>query len=254
MMSHRKFVVLCWIARLWIIGSFLAYFCWLACAVCSAAEPASFIVDREVVFEVSNHPYFVSNALPSGVERVNIDLSLDGGSNWQYRIAHGYPAQYGTNVVQLSMRITPAMWTEQACIGVRTLWTSTQNAIVLHEGHAGGLFSIGGIAIQTPAEGQTVYSPSYISVTWMEAGSEAVTIGVSTNGETFTPVAAVPSPARTNTYTLTISGYATGPLWIAVADAELGDCYDVVQVNCQSLFGAANQQPASTTEKESGHD
>lgn len=201
--------------------------------IANAAEP--FVWEQDLLYVVSDHPYFVSNSLPSGPERVNIDLSLNGGTNWTYRLAHGYPSQYGTNVVPLSMWITPAMWTENAVIGLRTLWTSTTNAIIQPDGYKTAPFAIGGIAITSPAEGETVYSPSYVPVTWREAGSVAVTVGISRDGEVYEPIAALASPGMTNTYVLPIVNQPSGPLWIAVADADLGDCYNVVKVNCVSL-------------------
>jgi len=246
-MTHQRFAILCRVARLLL---WLVILSWLMIPIiiARATGQAAFLWEQDIIYEVSDHPYFVSNALPSGPERVNVDLSLDGGSNWTYRIAHGHPSRYGTNIVRFSMRITPDMWTESAVIAVRTLWTSTTNAIIVHHGHGSGLFAIGGIAIQSPAEGETVYSPGYIPVTWREAGSDAVTVGVSTDGEIYEPIAALPSPGMTNTYILPLANQPAGPLWIAVADAELGDCYDVVQVQCESLLSAPSQTTIQTKE------
>jgi len=195
-----------------------------------------FVYDTDIVFSHQDHPYIRANALPSGPPRVNIDLSLDGGTNWPYRIAHGIKAHYGDNTYHASIRITEAMWTENAVIGVRSLWSSTTNSIVNHHGaKSHEPFAIGGLRVLSPQAGETIYSPSYTPIIWHEAGLTAVEIGISTNGVDFASIVALPSPMATNTYILPLANQPSGPMWLAVKGMDVPDKVDVIQLNCINI-------------------
>lgn len=175
-----------------------------------AAYPDDYILDKEIKFErhynwhsMSNHPEKL---------RVNLDLSLNSGSNWHKRIAHGIAAEWGTNSYIWQVRVTPDMWTDHARVGVRTLWYSTTNRITLHNGDMSDSdFAIKGIRFVNPTNGETILQPSYKTIRWHEAGFSNVVFAVSTNaGVDWTPLYTLASPNPTNTYSLPVTGFPTG--------------------------------------------
>ena len=189
-------------------------------------NPLDYVMTRTIQFDRPQHPYFSSN-YPA--DRVRLDLSLDGGSTWSRNIAYGLPARHGTNSFAWSFRVTPEMWTERARVAVRTLWSSTTNAIVDYEGWMSDTnFAICGVRILSPAAGATVLKPGYQLIRWHEAGPDFVTIGTSSDGLTFTPAAVVESKAATNSYYLPIVNLPAGPLWICIH--AYTNLYDIVQV------------------------
>lgn len=202
----------------------------LLCLIALAEHnPLDYILTKDIVFERSGHPYFETNY--GTVARVNLDLSLDGGTNWSRRIAHGIDSVIGTNTYTWSFHVTPDLWTEHARIGVRDLWSSTTNEIQLHRGAMStNDFAICGVRFVSPTNGQTVLQPSYQEFVWHEAGYDYVDIGVSTNGgASYEQLYTLASSAPTNSYSIGIIGYPTGLVSFAVvADSNL---YHTITVN-----------------------
>lgn len=194
-------------------------------------NPLDYILTREILFTRPYVDYFASNW--PAITRVHLDLSLDDGATWHKRIAHGLDAQWGTNIYSYSLRVTPDLWTENARIGLRTLWASTTNSIVFHEGDLSGKFTIAGVRILTPTSGAVVLQPGYMQLTWHEAGPDYVDIGVSTNaGATWTEIYTVESKTPTNTWYIPITGYPTGRLdFVIMAYTNL---YATVRVEVQN--------------------
>jgi len=209
--------------------------CALLClAGISRAEhnPLDYNMDLPIVFTRDDNWHSRSNQTET--LRVNIDLSLDSGSNWHKRIAHGYTAKWGTNIVNWSMRVTPDFWTDHARVGVRTLWSSTTNRIILYQGDmSDGDFSIKGVRFISPTNNETVLQPGYKTIRWHEAGFDSVTIGMSTNsGASWTQLYVVPSPNPTNSYSLPIIGLPTGRVdFVVWANTDL---YHTVRVNIRN--------------------
>jgi hypothetical protein len=197
-------------------------------------EPEYYRMTRTITFERPFTYYFASNY--PAVSRVNLDLSLDGGSTWNRRIAHGIPAHWGSNSYEWSFLATPDLWTEHARIAVRTLWASTTNAVLLHEGDMSDKdFAICGIRILTPTNSETVLQPGYKQITWHEAGATSVDIGVSTNGGvSYTRLYTVNSPLPTNSWSVPIMGFSTGRLDFVVQSVGLTDLWDSVTVKVQN--------------------
>jgi hypothetical protein len=147
-------------------------------------------------------------------------------------VANGYPSEWGTNTLLWPLRVTPQRWTDQGRLRIQTLWTSTTNVVSIHEGDISDRdFTIAGIQVLGPATNETVYIPSYVPISWREAGSDYVRIGVSTDGVHFVEQALLLSPAGTNTYLLALADLETGPLWVAVASAELPGLSHKVRLN-----------------------
>jgi len=200
-----------------------------------------YIVERNIIFERIDHPYFEAREPSNRVVRVNIDLSTDGGATWPHVIARGYPAALGTNVYPVSIKVTPDMWTEQARLRVMTLWAAASTNQLNDDlgqmhGQQSELFVLGGIKITSPAAEATVYAPSYTPVEWREAGEDYVTIGISTNaGATYQPMTYIQS-AITNRYVLAIpTDIPTGPAVICVHGENLS-IVETVNVNINNLL------------------
>ena len=210
----------CWAMGLIAIG--------LSVSAPASAEhnPLDYVLTRTIQFTRAYHPWFVSNFPP---DRVDIDLSLDLGTTWARRVAHGLPLQWGTNTYTWSFRVTPSLWTEHARMAVRTLWSTTTNALIEHEGSMSGAdFTIAGLRILSPTNGTPVLCPGYLELRWHEAGPDYVTIGTSTDGVEFAESAIVTSTAPTNSYWLPIVNVPNGPLWICVQ--AYSNLYEIVQV------------------------
>lgn len=199
-------------------------------------NPLDYVMTNNITFR---RPYRVVLSNDAPVQRVNLDLSLDSGATWYKRIAHGLPAPWGETTYTWSMRCTPDMWTEHARVGVRTLWSSTTNAIVLHEGDQSDAdFCIPGVRILAPTNGGTVLQPSYTEITWHEAGAATVDIGISTNaGESYTKLYTVASTNATNSYFLPIMDYPTGRLDIVVsANPPTESAYSNIYATVQTVL------------------
>jgi hypothetical protein len=202
-----------------------------------AHDPFDYIIEREITFAMLDPDEIRESDLPFvfpvGIERITVDLSLDDGTNWTHNIAYGIWPEPGTNTITWHMRITPAVWTETARIGIRTLWeAASSDEPELLGGIVGRRFSIGGIRITSPVDGAAVAVPTYLPVTYQEAGADYVDIGISTNGVEFAHIQTVPSPgAGVHTYELALAhDVPHGQLWIAVGATGLSDLYDVIQV------------------------
>jgi hypothetical protein len=189
---------------------------------------------------VINDVFSTNAAVPQ--ERVRVDLSLDGGQTWPLPVAVGIPWTFGTNTLPCSLRVTPAMWTENAKLRVVTLWGATTNTPPTYPGtgyHMGDVsdapFSICGVRILSPANGATIAAPSYTPITWREAGVPVVHVGYSTNGVDYEFAATVPSLSPTTTWNFpVVPSLRSGPLWILVqAYSNLWDC---VQVTVDNLL------------------
>ena len=194
-----------------------------------AFDPLDYNMEKSIVFERWN---ILSNQTET--LRVNLDLSLDSGSNWHKRISHGYSAQVGTNTVNWSLRVTPDLWTDNARVGVRTLWASTTSRIIQNLGDmSDGDFSIKGVRFLSPTNNETVLQPGYKTIRWHEAGFTNVIVGVSTNsGSSWTQLYMLPSPNRTNTYSLPIIGFPTGRVDFILWGTT--DLYHTVRVNIRN--------------------
>lgn len=205
----------------------------LLCIAARAEYPDSYILEKEIKFLRHYNSHSMSNQTPN--LRVNLDLSLDGGSNWHKRIAHGIPAEWGTNSYMWSFQCTPAMWTTNARVGVRTLWYSTTNKLTLHYGDmSDSSFTIPGVRILAPTNNERINQPSYKTIRWHEVGYDYVTIAISSNACTnWTPLYRVPSSALTNTYSLPIIGMPTGRVDLMIWAQT--DLYHTVQMNIRQL-------------------
>lgn len=203
----------------------------MACSAFGAPfDSQSYVMTNRIEFVCPYHPYFASN---NPLERVRIDLSIDGGSTYSIPIAYGLPTHWGTNTFDWSVRMTPAIWTEHARVAVRTLWSSTTNALILHMGDQSDTdFILAGLRIISPAPDQVVYSPSYLPVTWHEAGADRVQIGTSTDGVNYALQAECASLSPTNSFTIGIEAPA-GPLWIVVQSPDHSNLYHTVRVQIQ---------------------
>lgn len=189
-----------------------------------------YVMERTITFTRTPHESFWWHDIDT--LRVNLDLSLDSGSNWTQRIAHGLVAREGVNSYVWSLRVTPDLWTEHARVAVRTLWSSTGSEMIMHDGHMSDSdFAIAGVRILTPEPGTQLLNPGYHELRWHEAGPDSVDIGVSTNGIDFDLVANVASLSATNSYMLPVVDLPNGPLWICVQ--AYTDLYDIVQ--CQLI-------------------
>lgn len=196
-------------------------------------DPLDYVIEREIEFVRPNVAEIRTNLVTETL-RVNLDLSVDGGSNWVRRLAHGLPAAWGTNTYNVSLRVTPEIWTERARIAVRTLWSSTGNEIMLREGDMSETdFTIAGVRIVSPAPGAQALQPGYLDLTWHEAGSDWVDVGISVNGgASYDHLATRASTDPTNTWAVPIIGYPEGPARIVVmSQSNLWHTVDVEIVN-----------------------
>jgi hypothetical protein len=217
-----------------ICGSICTALCFVLDVFADDHDPEHYLMTKTITFERPLTYTFASNY--PAVVRVNLDLSLDGGSNWHRRIAHGIPAHWGSNSYEWSFLVTPDLWTERARIAVRSLWSSTTNAVMLHEGDASDSnFAICGVRIVSPTNNETVLQPGYKQITWHEAGATSVDIGVSTNGGvSYTRLYTVNSPLPTNSWSVPIMGFSTGRLDFVVQSVGLTDLWDSVTVKVQN--------------------
>lgn len=214
MMRRRHIAgMLAWLAGIWVA----------AVAAAQSHNRFSYLMTKTIQFECTEV------ATNMGLERVNIDLSLNSGETWPIRIAHGLPTRWGTNEYQWTYRVTPAVWTENARVAVRTLFASATNRILsLQGGISDGDFAICGVRILAPVTDQQVPLNAGMALSWHEAGADVVEIAVSPDQENWTHIASRPSPAATNNWYLPIIGYTPGPLWIRVSAFD--DLYDIVRV------------------------
>ena len=202
----------------------------------------NYTLEKQVNIHRKYHPFFVTNDVAK-IERLNIDISIDGGSNWTHHLYKGYPVGYGDNLVNISLPVTEDMWSENCLIFARTLWTSTTNGAdhgesfskYTHEGDTAAPFKICGMHLISPSAESTIYSPSYMPITWHEAGPDYVKIGLSLDGSNFVEQAVVESTAATNTYILPITDIPTGPVWLIVAAVGFDDLYDIKKLNCINI-------------------
>lgn len=213
----------------------------LILALPAFAGSHDYIVERNMIFERVDHPYFEAREPSNRVVRVNIDLSTDGGETWPHTIARGYPAALGTNVYPVSIKVTPDMWTDEATIRVMTIWAAASTnqlndeLLTLH-GQASEPFTLGGIKITSPAAGETVYAPSYTPVQWREAGENMVSVGISTNGGASYIQSAYVESAITNEYSMAIpANYPSGPAIICV-HGEAQGILETVNINIINLL------------------
>jgi len=191
-----------------------------ALTVAAAFDPFNYVLDRTIEFTRPYTPYFATNF--GEVARVNLDLSLNSGTNWHKRIANGLDAAWGTNVYNYSFRVTPDLWTEHARIGLRTLWSSTSDEIDFWEGAMSKAdFAICGVRWVSPTNGQAVLQPGYQEFVWHEAGFDYVDIAISTNGGvSYTQLYTIASPDLTNSYFIPIMDLPTGRVDFAVVAAS----------------------------------
>lgn len=158
------------------------------------------------------------------VLRVNIDLSLNSGSNWIYNIAHGYPSHSGSNGYEWSWVSTPALWTEHARIAVRSLYSAPTNVILWQEGAMTPTdFAIGGVQITSPTNHQVVYQPGYLDVNWIKSGFTNMVVSLGTNYQVD-----LDTPTRSNSFTIAITAQPTGTTALVVSTP--GICSNVVNV------------------------
>jgi len=201
----------------------------IATAARAEFNPLDYVMTVPIQWVCPRVPHFETN---NPLERVRIDISIDGGQTWTIPVANGYPSEWGTNTLLWPLRVTPDRWTDQGRLRIQTLWSSTTNVVSVHEGDISDQnFCIAGIRIMAPATNDLVYIPSYVTVSWRETGSEWVRIGTSTDGVHFVESALLQSPPGTNSYLLALADLETGPLWVAVASAELPGLSHKVRLN-----------------------
>ncbi len=232
MMSHRKFVALCWVV--W--GIAIASLSLLVRAARADHNPFDYVISRSISIQSRDHDPLPQDVLdliaPYGPERVRIDLSLDGGSNWPINVAYGIEIGPGTNTIPWHLRITPDRWTEEAVIGVRTLWTEAVTNIHPHSGGWSGGFVIPGLQIVSPTNGQSIAVPTYLPIQFRESGSEFVRLGKSTNGVDFIEIVTLATPGYGIVdYELPILSHPVGKLWLAVGCTDYTNVVDVIQLN-----------------------
>lgn len=215
-----------------ICGSICTALCFVLDVFADDHDPEHYLMTKTITFERPFTSTFASNY--PAVVRVNLDLSLDGGSNWHRRIAHGIPAHWGSNSYEWSFLVTPDLWTERARIAVRSLWSSTTNAVMLHEGDASDSnFAICGVRILSPTNNEVVLQPRYMPISWHEAGPDYVDIGYSTNsGYSWTQLYTVESKSATNSWSIPIVNYPTGRIDFIVA--AFSNLYDTVTVEIRN--------------------
>jgi hypothetical protein len=221
-----------WLA--WLLFAFLSVLSGLAWA--ADHNPFDYTISRSISVQSRDYDpldqYILDLIAPYGPERVRIDLSFDGGTNWPINVAYGVEIGPGTNTIPWHMRVTPDRWTEQAVIGVRTLWTETVNTIHPHTGGNSGTFVIPGLQIISPTNGQSVAVPTYLPFRFRESGSEFVRFGASTNGIDFTEVVTLATPGHgIVNYELPILSHPAGPLWLAIGCTEHTNVTDIIQIN-----------------------
>jgi hypothetical protein len=165
--------------------------------------------------------FCMTNSWLWGGSRVRLDLSLDSGQTWPVNLAYGIDT--GGEAVQSyisNLNITPAMWSETCRVGMRTLWYDAVEELE-QESQWSDLsdsdFTIAGLRILSPTNGQSVSSPSIVSLSWHEAGAAFVRLGFSSDGVTFEDAGILASPGvATNSTLVTLSAAPAGPLWFAV--------------------------------------
>lgn len=143
----------------------------------------------------------ISNAFPV---RVNIDLSIDDGTNYTYRLAYGIPSV--SNRLWVNYDYSFPWWnldliTESARIRVsdlagNTLCTSWR------------AFQIKGIKVIAPSEGETLVNGTTYDVVWKQAGNrDYVTIGYITPTSEHVPLVTISNVLNgVNTYTWDVAG------------------------------------------------
>ncbi len=203
----------------------------LAAAYAGSHNPLDYVLTRDIVWERRFVPELSPGGQPT-IERVNLDLSLDGGATWSRRLAHGLPSEYGTNHYRIALRITPDLWSEQARIGLRTLWASTTNTILLHDGDKTPDITIAGVRILSPVPGQIIEQPSYIDLVVHKAGPSTIDIGYRTPGDGWSHYLTIDAPSATNVWSIPILGFPEGNVEIiAVAYSNLYYSVPVVITN-----------------------
>lgn len=228
-MSRREIV-------LWVIWVLFFVLSLLSGSVFADHNPYDYTISRSISFQDRCFDpldqYILDLIAPYGPERVRVDLSLDGGTTWPINVAYGISCTPGTNTIPWHLRITPDRWTEQAVIGVRTLWTESVNAIHPPTGGNSDTFVIPGLQMISPTNGQFVDVPTYLPVRFREAGSEFVRFGTSTNGVDFTEIITLATPGHGFVdYELPILSHPEGPLWLAIGCTEHTNVTDIIRIN-----------------------
>ena len=164
---------------------------------------------------------------------VRLDLSLDGGQTWPIPIAYGVPTGWPQTNYLAHIHVTPDMWTETGRIGMRSLWVENVDEIE-QDGPEGDLsdadFTLAGLRILSPTNGQHVTIPGFIMIRWHEAGTDWVNIGVSTNsGDSYTSLQVVACPGvSTNQIIMTLFDVEPGSFKIAVQGSPESNLFDIV--------------------------
>jgi len=117
-MMHRHFSMLCWVARLiiwliilaWLIFPFL-------CARAENVYPITWHWPTNATAAAVQAQYPWMRLAP---ERVNLDISLDGGSTWR-SLARGVPSSYGDNIWSMRLPDSPEWLSAATRVGISSL-------------------------------------------------------------------------------------------------------------------------------------
>ncbi len=136
-------------------------------------------------YTITGYACGITNGLPADLvwpKRVHIDLSVDGGSNYTRRIGYGVPSD-GTWV---NYEYSLPWWD-------RTLLTENAKLRMTNlEGTTLGtsfIFTIAGIGVTSPAQGDVITPGTFIDLTWYQygAGSEVEMGYITPSNETWAP-------------------------------------------------------------------
>lgn len=136
----------------------------------------------------TNHPDYYSNRF---MKRVNIYLSTDSGSNWQHRLAFGYPVDPDRMDAIFSYSLPwwrSDILTEHARIRFTEMDGETELCRSLSD------FTIAGIICSEPYPASDVRTGTYMQIQWAQAGA-----GGSVQMGWITPTNVVWSPVTTFT-------------------------------------------------------
>ena len=162
--------------------------------------------------------------LVAGYDRMNIDLSLDGGATYNVRIASGVPIEFGINKYNYSLPNNPSLLTDNARVRYQTLRDrGATNG--LGTAWSTDVFTVAGVYIITPAAG-TVHDHT-IPIKWIsnDAGAQ-VKIAISTNaGASYALVAFADNVDGTNNYNVVVPDAISGRVKLTVASMLFAQCH-----------------------------
>jgi len=144
-----------------------------------------------------------------GPERVNLDLSYNGGATWS-RLATGVPSDYGTNTYAISLPDDPAWLSTNAVLRVQTRLRYAQPQTTVT-----AAIQISGLHMVAPPSAVT--NDTQVTLQWVAAGAgPLVQLGYQVTGAiSWQPMAVFGSQdssqgATTSTATWYVSGLQPG--------------------------------------------